>query len=695
MGNSYKFTLRFSMLSIFLTLFVVTMITIITITSIRFFLSMQTISKQQMSQVTALVNKELSTVINPAESSSKLSIKMIENNIIDMQNNKELISYTIRLLASIPNAAMVYWGDEKGNFVIARLEKDNTISSEIINRNVTPATSTHIYRDENSKIIKTTKTENVIYDPRARPWYRAANDAKKTTWSNAYVFFSGENKVLGITSASPVYDNSKKLAGVFGIDMRLDSISKFLAHQKISKNGVAFIVDNQGYLIAHPKLIAHQQEQEKARITPLKNLNIPWQTEAYNKFTAAKNGFFRYRWNHKAYMASFQIIPNFKEQQWYISVVIPEDDFVGELKRSSQMNIIIGLIILLVGSILITGFSKTVSKSLKKLVVETHKIKNFNLTEGEKIDSHIKEISQLYSGIVSMRKGLRSFKKYVPADLVRVLISKGESARLGGSKKEITILFTDIKDFTSLSESLQPEYLMQHLCRYFDQLSLIIKHNHGTIDKYIGDSIMAFWGSPSADKHHPLHACRAAYEIINALDKLNEKWRKRNKPIMPTRIGIHSGEAIVGNLGSSSRLNYTAIGDTINVGSRLESINTVYGTKIIVSQATKDLVDEYFIFRPLDCIAVKGKKESFIIHELIDEKTPEKIKKYEKICQHCKDAFAAYQKRNWELAIQLYKKVLETKPSDMVANLFISRCETLIKEPPPSDWDGVWRFEHK
>lgn len=691
----YKFTLRFSMLSIFLTLFVVTMVTVITITSLRFFQSMQTISRQQMSQVTALVNKELSTVVNPAESSSKLSIKMIENNIIDIKTPDELITYTMRLLASIPNAAMVYWGDEKGNFVISRLEDDGTLSSEIINRNLTPATSTYIYRDKNSKIIKTTTSENVIYDPRKRPWYLAAKDVQKTTWSNAYVFFSGNNKVLGITSASPVYDDKRELIGVFGIDMRLDSISKFLSKQKIGKTGVAFIVDKEGFLIAHPNLIQFQQEQEKAKITPIEKLNIPWQTEAFHKLHSHEESFIRYAWNGEIYLASFQLIPNFKEQEWYISVVIPENDFVGELKESNKMNIIIAMIILILGSILITAFSKTVSKSLKKLVVETHKIKNFNLTEGETINSHIKEISQLYSGIVSMRKGLKAFKKYVPADLVRLLISKGESARLGGTKKEITILFTDIRDFTGISETTTPEKLMQHLCDYFDQLSQIIKNNQGTIDKYIGDSVMAFWGSPTADKYHALHACRTAYEIIKALNDLNKTWEHDKKPIMPTRIGIHSGEAIIGNLGSSSRLNYTAIGDTVNAGSRLESINTVYGTQIITSQATKDIVDDDFIFRPLDCIAVKGKREGFTIYELLELKTPAKIEELKTFCEESELAFKAYENRKWEVAIQHYKKVLEIKPNDSVANLFIKRCDVLMKEPPPSDWDGVWRFEHK
>ncbi len=695
MKKDLKFTLRFSMLSIFLTLFVLTMLTMVTVTSLRFYESMRSISKQQMQQVTSLVNEKLLSLITPAESGSALSRLLIENQIIDVNDTKQVTTSTLRLLAVIPHAAMVYWGDENGNFIIARLENDGTISTEIIDRNSTPTTSTHIYRDKALNTILMTKTEKVVYDPRKRPWYITAKNEKKTTWSDAYAFFSGNNNILGITSASPIYDKNKTLLGVFGIDMRLDSISEFLSKQKIGKSGLSFIINSDGYLIAHPQLAIHTAANEKETITPIKDLNIPWQTKAYDIFKVKHKKFFRYRSDDKMYLASFDLIPNFSQQQWYISVVIPEDDFVGELKKSSRINIVIGFMILFLGSILITTFSKIISRSLHELAIETNKIKRFNLSKGKKIKSHIREVSELNNSISSMKRGLKAFKKYVPADLVRLLINAGESAKLGGSKKEITILFTDIEDFTGKSETLMPEELMHHLCEYFDSLSNVIKNQNGTIDKYIGDSIMAFWGSPSPDKDHCLHACTAALGIIKALEPLNKEWEKEGKPVLPTRIGIHTGDAVVGNVGSSTRLNYTAIGDTINLASRLESINKVYGTYITVSDTVKNKVNQFFIFRPIDNIAVHGKKQSLTIYELLDKNTPEAKDKYASVCEYSTLAFEAYQQRNWDKAIELYSHLLDHKAGDKVSELFIERCKTLKNTPPNKDWDGVWRFTQK
>lgn len=695
MRKDLKFTLRFSMLSIFLTLFVVTMLTMVTVTSMRFYESMSSLSKQQMQQVTSLVNQKLMSLITPAESGSSLSQLLIENNIIDVKDTKQLATATLRLLAVIPHAAMVYWGDEKGNFIIARLENDGTISTEIIDRKVTPITSTHIYRDHQFNVILTTKTQNVVYDPRKRPWYTAAIGEKKTTWSNAYTFFTGDNNILGVTSASPIYDKNKNLLGVFGIDMRLDSISEFLSKQQIGKTGSSFIINRKGFLIAHPYLVTHDTANQKETITPIKEINIPWQTKAYEIFNATHKNFFRYRSDKKMYLASFELIPNFSKQEWYISVVIPEDDFVGELKKSSRINIIIGLMILFLGSILITTFSKVISRSLHELVIETYKIKRFNLSKGKRIVSHIKEVSELYKSITSMKRGLKAFKKYVPADLVRLLINAGESAKLGGSKKEISILFTDIEDFTGKSESLEPEDLMQHLCDYFDAISNVIKNQKGTIDKYIGDSVMAFWGSPSIDKDHCYHACLSALGIVKALEPLNKQWEKEGKPKLPTRIGIHTGFAIVGNVGSSTRLNYTAIGDTINLASRLEAINKIYGTHIIVSDTVKKIVDPDFIFRPIDRIAVQGKKQSLFIYELLSIKTSENENKYSAICKMTSLAFEAYQQKNWDKAIELYSQLLELNPGDKMSALFVERCKTLKNKPLPDDWDGVWRFTQK
>lgn len=695
MKKTFKISLNFSMLSIFLTLFITTMLTIITVTTLRLYDSMVVIGDAQMEQVTLSINDKLQSHLQPAELASRVTRELIEGKIIEVDNTAQVLNYTLELLSSLSNAAMVYWGDQQGNFIISRLNSDGTLSSEIIKRDQNTATSTYLTRDKDLNITDRRITEGVTYDPRQRPWYLAAKNAKATTWSDAYIFFSGDRKTLGITLGTPIFDNKQQLIGVFGIDMRLGAISRFLANQSVGKTGVAFIIDNNGKLIAHPRLselAGSSQDYQNIHVDKSGQRSLAKAFSQHQKTNEAK---FTFTDQGETYLSSFTAIPSFSAQKWSIAVVIPENDFIGVLKEATTLTLTLSGIIIFMGILLITVFSRKISKQMNRLVSQTEKIKNFDLRETKKIESHIKEVSSLSEGIYSMRGGLRAFKKYVPADLVRTLIMRHESAKLGGEKKKIAIVFTDIDNFTAISESISPEQLMKHLSVYFDHLARIINRQQGTIDKYIGDAVMAFWGSPLEDKAQSYHACLTALKIQERITKLNIKWQEQNKPLLPTRIGIHTGEAIVGNLGSSERLNYTAIGDTINVASRLESINKAYGTRIIVSESIKKEVEEHFILKHLDCIRVKGKTTNIIIYELVALRGGPNEVELLQLCGLFSQGLNFYRNRQWQDAIDTYQRILDLSPNDSVALMFIERCQLSQKTPPDENWDGVWQFNHK
>jgi adenylate cyclase len=694
MIKDFKISLKFSVLGLFLTLFIATILTIVLITSLRFYRSQIVLSKQQMEAVSGEVQRELLAVLHPAEQSAGLVVKLIEKNTINVNNQAQVEDFSMQLLKSITNAAMVYWGDAKGNFIISRNEADGTISSELINRNVTPPTDTYIYRDVAGNVIKTEQKSDITYDPRQRPWYQDAEKNKVFTWSKAYIFFSGAVKSLGITAAAPVYRDNQ-LLGVVGIDMRLQRLSEFLKNQRIGKTGVAFIFNKAGDLLAHPSLAQNEIPQTtEPKLTPVSVL-ASWQAKAYEEFQRSGISEFSYVDNKQTYLATFESIPGFEDKKWHIAVVVPENDFVGELKSANMVTIQICIIILIIGITLITFYSRQISKSLGKLVSVTRRIKEFDLAETPEIKTRIQEISFLAESIYSMRSGLRAFQKYVPADLVRILVHKGMGDQIGGSRKNITIFFSDIKSFTSLSEKMPAEELMLHLCEYFDAVSTIIRENSGTIDKYIGDSVMAFWNSPLADERHCYHACLTALKFQEKLSELNKAWRDEGKPELPTRIGIHSGDAIVGNLGSSSRINYTAIGDTVNLASRLESINTIYGTQILVSDVVHDAVKDLFVFRLLDCIAVKGKQIQHNVYELVCEQGPNTSASLLQYSQQFGVAFNAYQEQRWEVAIKLLEELLKQRPDDKAAVVLKERAKIFSQTPPPKDWDGVWRYSTK
>ncbi len=214
----------------------------------------------------------------------------------------------------------------------------------------------------------------------------------------------------------------------------------------------------------------------------------------------------------------------------------------------------------------------------------------------------------------------QTFSKFVSKSVVDELLKDPSKVKLGGEKKTLTVMFSDIRGFTSISEILTPEELVEHLNVYLQAMTDIVIKYYGTLDKYIGDAIMAFWGAPIDVEDHALKACMAGIEMIEVLHEMNKTWDEEGKPRLDIGIGINTGDMVVGNMGSSSRMDYTLMGDNVNLGSRLEGINKIYRTNIIISEFTYQYVKDHIIARELDIIKVKGKEQPVKIYELIDLK---------------------------------------------------------------------------
>jgi len=212
----------------------------------------------------------------------------------------------------------------------------------------------------------------------------------------------------------------------------------------------------------------------------------------------------------------------------------------------------------------------------------------------------------------------KTFSRFVSKSVVDELLKDPKKVKLGGEKKVITVLFSDIRGFTTISEGMPPEQLVVLLNEYLEAMTEIVIKYNGTLDKYIGDAIMAFWGAPIPQEDHALLCCKAAVEMISGLNRLNDKWKSEGKAPLKIGIGINSGDMVVANMGSSSRMDYTLIGDEVNTGSRLEGTNKVYGTEIIISDKTYAMVRDHVIVRELDYVRVKGKKLPVYLYELLD-----------------------------------------------------------------------------
>ena len=287
-----------------------------------------------------------------------------------------------------------------------------------------------------------------------------------------------------------------------------------------------------------------------------------------------------------------------------------------------------------------------------------------------------------------------AFQYYLTASVVEEMLRNPDKLKLGGEKKDLTVLFSDIRGFTSISERMTPDGLVKFLNEYLTKMTDVVFKYDGLLDKYIGDAVMAVWGAPLDQPDHARRACLTALDMLDELHRLQKKWSAEGLPVLNIGIGVNAGPMVVGNMGSDRRFNYTVMGDSVNTGSRLEGLNKVYGTNIIVSQTTLEKVQEEFIARELDLVRVKGKGQPVKIFELLSlVKTASTDQRA--LADGFHAALAEYRKRNWDKAREAFQKVLAQFPHDGPAKLYLERSETLSKNPPPADWDGVYTMTTK
>jgi adenylate cyclase len=546
-------------------------------------------------------------------------------------------------------------------------------------------------------------------DIRARPWFKQAKEAHKSIWTETFVFLGveGVHDVHGVTYATPVYDADGKLLAVLDADFGLQRLCQFFRTFDLGEKGIAFVIeegrDGHQQVIAHPhdelllrtKSAGNQSEQEL-----IKPEEFPDRRVAAFAAHLNENGFpstgapIRFKVDGEAYLGVYRRLEGETAPPWLICVILPESEVTGRIERSIQISIAVGVSALTAAMLISLYVSSQIARPLERLVREVNAVGQLRIEERPVVHSTVYEVDCLGTAIEEMKGGLRSFQKFVPADLVRAIVASGKEATFSGEGRTVTIFFSDIVNFTSIAEELTPEQLVERLREYLIALTNEIVAAGGTVDKYIGDSIMAFWNAPGLNPVHAAQACSAAVRCKALLRTLTQDWEAAGKPPFRTRFGIHTGEVVVGNIGSDTRLNYTVIGDAVNMASRLEGLNKVYGTEILISETTYQGAQATLIARPLDYVSVKGKRQPILIYEVVDFRA-NATDDVEAMIETHRQALEHYRHQNWSAAISLFEKVLAVKPNDRPALLMIDRCRLYQTNPPGHEWDGVHRFETK
>ncbi len=381
------------------------------------------------------------------------------------------------------------------------------------------------------------------------------------------------------------------------------------------------------------------------------------------------------------YLATFRALP--QSQGWVAAVVVPEDQYTRDLRDLRNRFLtafLLAAVASLLGGVLVL---REIQKALGRIGAVTARMRHFDF-ESSFAATPFRDVAEVFDGLERAKTALRALGKYVPIDLVRELYEANREPVLGGELLEISMMFTDIEGFTNLSERMQPDALARALGRYLEAMTSAIRATQGTVDKFIGDAVMALWNAPKPTASHATCACRAALGCLRATASLYASPEWSGLPPLFTRFGLHKARVMVGHFGAPERLGYTALGDGVNLTARLESLCKQYGVPILTSEAIYLDAKEVFCFRLVDKVAVKGKTESVRVYELLgvlgecDERA-RAAAVYERALQ-------AYFGRDFATAVALLEPLNADRPSQVL----LARCQTMLVHPPPDAWDGVY-----
>ena len=655
--------------------------------------AVQDLWKNLASQIAKTTTEVSLRFLNDAKPIAKVLQIMVDNGQIDVTNFDQLLNYTRDFLSVYPNTTWIAFSSVKGDYISTyRLPDSNALFGTIrtiqsyneINKANTEQKN-YMWANEKWTLDSTTASN---YDPRTRPFWIDGINKKEGSWTSPFTDLTTKRASFAYTL--PQYNTQGELLGLWEVEFRIDYLSQFLSTLKIGSSGQIWIVTADGFIVGNSQSKNSEIESVENASQKSPILQAAWQEitlhgERVSDFTF--QGFL-------GYIESF---PSSSDIPWKVLTIVPKADFLGPIEFQAKIALLIGLAICIFFSFFGIAFFGHISEQLKAVAYEMVELSNLNISPREfsSKSTFVKEVNLMNVSTDRLKIGLSSFAKYVPIDLIHNLIQSGQPARLGGRKNEMTVLFSDLARFTELAEQLPPVRLLEILSEYFTAMGEIINKRQGQIDKFIGDAIMAFWGAPAPLKDHARAACLTALEMRSRLASLWESWKVSNKPLLSQRIGINTGNMIVGNIGSPNRMQYTVIGDPVNLGSRLEGLNKFYGTQILVGEETARNAGHEFTFRPLDWVFVKGRLQTTLIYELVDLATSvpaplaHAINLYEQ-------ALYLYRNREFMKAAQKFEEAHDAfGGKDPASSLMAERARQYFIHPPADDWTGVATMQEK
>ena len=472
-------------------------------------------------------------------------------------------------------------------------------------------------------------------------------------------------------------------SGCASAHITVDVLSRFLDKHRASAGSTTLVADRtNGKIIAFPdKQKGVRIENGVLKIATMADIDDPVVREAHRQHARAGADRFVFQSpiNGEDLIAAFANFPGGFGQPWQVITLTPIDDFVGTLKKTNRLMMVVIIGLTMVELFFIFFASRRLSRPVENVSRQLQAIESLNFDTPARPPSNIQEIAKLESAASLLRTSLKSFSSFVPLDVVRQLIKSGIPLTLGVEPRFLTVFFSDLENFSSHSETLAPDDLLVQISTYLEEVSAAISEEGGTVDKFIGDGVMAFWNAPVQRPDHVLRGCAAALRAARRMERVNDAWEAERRPRIRIRIGLNCANVLIGNVGSSTRLSYTALGDGVNVAARLEAINKQFGTPIFISDSIYDQAQADVLARPIKRVQVKGRKTEFMIYELLALRTsddPElRIRdRDEQLCAMTWQASQKFEAGDFFAAEDAYRDILKAFPEDSVARFMMAEC---------------------
>ncbi len=714
-------SIRWSLLRSFVVLILLSSLTVLLLMAIRARQTEKELSEKLINRGTLQATQELDRFFQPVNINAliaarwglagKLNLAKIlagppgKLTPSQLQAVTRLNTLLVPLMVLFPDMSSLQVANARGDgFLIIRLE-NGRIRNRVVSRQ-TWGTQTLWFDVDQEGRPESPEWQGVDYEPRTRAWYVGLKDLPdaEVLWTEPYIFFT--TKDLGITASVKWHDQGMEY--VFAVDILLTSITDFTQRDttQLSKHSQTAIYTKDWRVVGLPRH-AKFRDQESIRqslLLHIDKIQIPELKAAVKEVNAEKEigqtirksgkGIFSYESQGDNWWAGVTSYPLGQGRQLWIGILVPNNDLLEGITQLRIYLLTATLVTLLAALAYSFLLARSYSRPLEALAAQSRRISDLDFRADAKIEAKLHEFKQLGEAQAQSLAALQSFSRYVPIEIVKELVAKGEVARIGGHTATLTILFTDIAAFTNISEGMSPEALTNHLARYFQAMIDALHHHGATVDKIVGDAIVAFWGAPTPMPDQADRAIQAVLECRDTLESLNQTWRASGLPELPTRFGLATGPVVVGNMGAPTRLAYTVLGDTVNLASRLEGLNKVYGTTILVDLGTQQAGGDRYAMRHLDRIIVKGKTQATDIFEVLGETgnvSTAKLaaaRRYEAAWEH-------YRAGNFPQALEELAGCEAEFGPDPAAQRLGQICEAYRQHPPGKDWDGICRMMSK